>query len=135
MMVLKSGKLYIITVFQRLIFIVNSKRLLSMRNPLIPFCTKPLLVFHQKRPMVMHTAKQEKCQILWMDPSAQDLTSGEKSLWEWTPMQNFWNSTFSCTVQWCMQICHKPFFHQLRATWKCYFTIFYIFKIRIIIRI
>ena len=31
-----------------------------------------------------------------MDPP--DLTSGG----------NFWNSSFPCTVQWCMQICHKP---------------------------
>ena len=22
---------------------------------------------------------------------------------------NLWKSTFACTVQWCMQICHKPF--------------------------
>ena len=33
----------------------------------------------------------------WMAP--HDLTSGG----------NFWNSTFACTVKWCMQICHKPF--------------------------
>ena len=32
--------------------------------------------------------------------------------------------TFSCNVQWCMQICHKPFFHRVRAIWKCSFTIF-----------
>ena len=33
-------------------------------------------------------------------------------------------STFSCNVQWCMQICHKPFSHHVRAIWKCSFTIF-----------
>ena len=32
---------------------------------------------------------------------------------------NFGKSTFSCTVQWCMQICHKPFPHHMRAIWKC----------------
>ena len=32
-----------------------------------------------------------------MDPL--DLTSGG----------NLWNSTFACTIQWCMQICHKHF--------------------------
>ena len=43
---------------------------------------------------------------------------------------HFWNSTFACTVQWCMQICHKPFSHQLRAIWKCSFTIFFFEKYR-----
>ena len=47
-------------------------------------------------------------QNLWNGPP-QDLTSGGK----------FWNSTFSCTVQWCMQICHKTFSHHVRAIWKC----------------
>ena len=28
---------------------------------------------------------------------------------------NLGKSTFPCTVQWCMQICHKPFSHHLRA--------------------
>ena len=32
---------------------------------------------------------------------------------------NLGNSTFACTLQWCMQIYHKPFPHQLRAIWKC----------------
>ena len=27
------------------------------------------------------------------------------------------NLLFHCTVQWCMQICHKPFPHHMRATW------------------
>ena len=35
---------------------------------LLPARVTISLVFHQKRPMVMHTAKQEKCQILWMCP-------------------------------------------------------------------
>ena len=42
---------------------------------------------------------------------------------EWTPELtsggNFGKSTFPCTVQWCMQICHKPFSHHLRVIWKC----------------
>ena len=47
------------------------------------------------------------------------LSSGSKVV-EWssqglTSHGHFWNSTFACTVQWCMQICHKPFSHQLRA--------------------
>ena len=33
-----------------------------------PRLEKILLVFHQKRPIVMHTAKWEKCQILWKGP-------------------------------------------------------------------
>ena len=32
---------------------------------------------------------------------------------------NLGKSTFPCTVQWCMQICHKPFSHHLRAIGKC----------------
>ena len=32
---------------------------------------------------------------------------------------NLGNSTFACTLQWCMQIFHKPFPHQLRVIWKC----------------
>ena len=40
------------------------------------------------------------------------LSSGSKVV-EWssqglTSHGHFWNSTFACTVQWCMQICHKP---------------------------
>ena len=51
------------------------------------------------------------------------LSSGSKVV-EWTPARltshgHFWNSTFECTVQWCMQICHKPFSHHLRTIWKC----------------
>ena len=60
------------------------------------------------------------------------LSLGSKVV-EWTPLtqhENFWNSTFACTVQWCMTICHKPFFHQLRAIWKCGYTIFPIQKCR-----
>ena len=43
------------------------------------------------------------------------LSLGSKVV-EWTPLtqhENFWNFTFACTVQWCMIICHKWFFHQL----------------------
>ena len=43
------------------------------------------------------------------------LSLGSKVV-EWNPLtqhENFWNSTFACTVQWCMIICHKWFFHQL----------------------
>ena len=29
------------------------------------------------------------------------------------------NSTFACPLQWCMQICYKPFPHQLRTISKC----------------
>ena len=36
---------------------------------------------------------------------------------------NFGKSTFPCTVQSCMQICHKPFSHHLRAIGKCKFTL------------
>ena len=32
---------------------------------------------------------------------------------------NFGKSTFPCTVQSCMQICHKPFPHHLRTIWRC----------------
>ena len=32
---------------------------------------------------------------------------------------NLGNSTFGCTLQWCMQICHEPVAHQLRVIWKC----------------
>ena len=66
-----------------------------------------------ERPMVIHTVKWEECQILWMGPfcwmSPPLLTSDG----------NFGKSTFLCTVHWCMQICHKPFPHHLRAIWKC----------------
>ena len=44
---------------------------------------------------------------------------------------NLGNSTFACTLQWCMQICHKPFAHQLIAIWKCSFTIFFLLKMQI----
>ena len=37
----------------------------------------------------------------------------------WVSDGNFGKSTFPCTVQWCMQICHKPFPHHMRAIWKC----------------
>ena len=33
----------------------------------------------------------------------------------WVSGGNFGKSTFSCTVQLCMQICHKPFPHHMRA--------------------
>ena len=51
------------------------------------------------------------------------LSSGSKVL-EWTHpgsdiLWKFLNSTLACTVQWCLQTCHKPFPHQLRAIWKC----------------
>ena len=39
------------------------------------------------------------------------LSFGSKIV-EWTPLtqhDNFWNSTFACTVQWCMTIYDKPF--------------------------
>ena len=39
------------------------------------------------------------------------LSLGSK-LWNgppWPNMRMFWNSTFACTVQWCMTIYHKPF--------------------------
>ena len=49
----------------------------------------------------------------------------DQKLWNAPPnltsAGNFWNSTFACTVQWCIQICHKPFSHQLRPNWKCRF--------------
>ena len=47
------------------------------------------------------------CMGYGMDPPV--LTSGG----------NLGNSTFACPLQWCMQICHKPFPYQLRAIWKC----------------
>ena len=34
------------------------------------------------------------------------------------------------TLHWCLQICHKPFLHQLRAIWKCSCTIFSIVNAR-----
>ena len=37
---------------------------------------------------------------------------------------NLGNWTCACTVQWCMQICHKPFPHQLRVIRKFEFAIF-----------
>ena len=48
---------------------------------------------------------------------------------EWTPPGSdiwwkFWKFYFPCTVQWCMQICNKPFSHQLRVIWRCSFTLF-----------
>ena len=48
------------------------------------------------------------------------LSSGSKVV-EWssqglTSHGHFWNSTFACTVQWCMQICHKPLSYHLRTT-------------------
>ena len=51
------------------------------------------------------------------------LSSGSNVV-AWTPavltsVRNLGNSTFACTVQWSMQICYKPFAHQLRAIWKC----------------
>ena len=49
------------------------------------------------------------------------LSSGSKAV-EWTPkadiLWKFWKSTFPCTVQWCMDIWHKPFSHHLRTVWK-----------------
>ena len=88
-----------------------------------------------KRPVVMHTAKREKCQIFrGMEPPRigkflNAFLSVGLEVVEWTPQDltsggNFGNSTFPCTVQWCMQICHKPFSHHLRAIWKCKFTLF-----------
>ena len=32
---------------------------------------------------------------------------------------NHGNSTFACPLQWCIQIYHKPFPHQLRTIWNC----------------
>ena len=46
----------------------------------------------------------------------QKLLNGTPNL---TSGGNFGNSTFPGTVHWCMQICHKPFSHQLRAIWRC----------------
>ena len=49
------------------------------------------------------------------------LSSGSTVV-EWTPQTsggNLVNSTFACTVQSYMQICHKHFPHQLRAISKC----------------
>ena len=37
----------------------------------------------------------------------------------WVSGGNFGKSTFSCTVQLCMQICHKPFPNHMRAISKC----------------
>ena len=37
----------------------------------------------------------------------------------WVSGGNFGKSTFSCTVQLCMQICHKPFPHHMGAISKC----------------
>ena len=37
----------------------------------------------------------------------------------WVSGWNLGKSTFSCTVQLCMQICHKPFPHHMRAISKC----------------
>ena len=51
------------------------------------------------------------------------LSSGSKvveyTLPSWVSGGNFGKSTFSCTVQLCMQICHKPFPHHMRAISKC----------------
>ena len=70
-----------------------------------------LLVFRQKRPMVMHTAKREKCQILWMGPfrgmappdwkkNLNAFLSVGSDVVEWTPQDltsggNFWKFYFS----------------------------------------
>ena len=95
-----------------------------------------------ERPMVMHAVKWEKCQILWMGPFHGMYLPPiqHRKIFElhfWVQDQKLWNSpppgylveiweksTFSCTVQWCMQICHKHFPHHMRATWKCEFTLF-----------
>ena len=42
---------------------------------------------------------------------------------------NLGNSSFACTLQWCMQICHKPVAHYLRVMWKCSFTVFSIVNV------
>ena len=52
------------------------------------------------------------------------LSSGSKvvakyTLPGWVSGGNFGKSTFSCTVQLCMQICHKPFPNHMRAISKC----------------
>ena len=52
------------------------------------------------------------------------LSSGSKVMQNipcsgWVSGGNFGKSTFSCTVQLCMQICHKPFPHHMRAISKC----------------
>ena len=37
----------------------------------------------------------------------------------WVSGGNLGKSTFPYTIQWCMQICHKPFSHHVKAIWKC----------------
>ena len=43
----------------------------------------------------------------------------------WHKMRKFWNSSFACTVQWCMTICHKPF----SISWGPFENVFTIFCI------
>ena len=40
------------------------------------------------------------------------------------PSSDIRNSTFACTLQWCMQIYYKHFPHHVRVIWKCSFTVF-----------
>ena len=73
--------------------------------------SKISLVFRQKRPMVMHTAKREKCQILWMGPfcgmtphtGLENFLSSFLGLvskvLEWTP--NLWQS-WKCNIRCCI---------------------------------
>ena len=59
------------------------------------------------------------------------LSSGSKVMQNipclsWVSGGNFGKSTFSCTVQLCMQICHKPFPNHMRAIFKMLiYSIFY----------
>ena len=57
--------------------------------------------------------------IFWMYFWVQDQMLLDGCPWDLTSSGNFGNSTFLCTVQWYMQICHNTFPISWRAIWIC----------------